>query len=148
MVMVQAINDQDTVNRKTVCEVLLNALDNDDLNHGLMMDETNFHLCGNVSSQNCRYWATKNPRDILQKRLHSEKVIVWCYVASFGVIGPYFFVDEAGRAVTVNSAHYTEMLCTFLAPVLQRLGVENQTFFFSARRGNGSHCKDCNASPQ
>ena len=31
MVMVQAISDQDTVNRKNVCEVLLNALDNDDL---------------------------------------------------------------------------------------------------------------------
>jgi len=54
MVMVQAINDQDTVNRKTLCEVLFNALDN--LNHVLMTDEANFHLCG--SSQTCRYWAT------------------------------------------------------------------------------------------
>jgi hypothetical protein len=30
------------------------------------------------------------------------------------VIGPYFFEDEAGRAVTINSARYTEMLRTFL----------------------------------
>jgi transposase-like protein len=51
MVMAQAINDQDRVNRKTVCEVLLNALDNDDLNHVLMKDEANFHLYRNVSSQ-------------------------------------------------------------------------------------------------
>jgi hypothetical protein len=42
------------------------------------------------------------------------------------VIGPYFFEDEAGRAVTVNSARYTVMLCTFL----QRLGVETQTLWF------------------
>jgi hypothetical protein len=42
MVMVHAINDQDTVNRKIFYEVLLNALDNDDLNHVLMMDEANF----------------------------------------------------------------------------------------------------------
>ena len=104
MVMVQARNDQDTVNRKTLCEVPLNALDND-LNHVLMMDEANFHLCGNVNSQNCRYWATVNRCDIHQKPLHSEKVIVWCGVASFGVIGPYLFEDEAHRAVTVNSAH-------------------------------------------
>jgi hypothetical protein len=55
MVMVQAINDQDTVNQKTVCEAQLNALDNDDLNDVLMTDEANFHLCGNVNSQNCRY---------------------------------------------------------------------------------------------
>jgi hypothetical protein len=115
MVMVQAINDQDTVNRKTLCEVLLNALDSDDLNHVLKTDEANFHLCGNVSSQNCRcYWATENPRYIHQKPLHSEKVIVWCGVASFGVIGPCFFEDEAGRAVTVISARYSEMLRTFL----------------------------------
>ena len=76
MVMFQAINDQDTVNRRPLCKVLLNALDNDDLNHVLMKDEANFHLCGNVNSQNCRYWATENPREIHQKPLHSEKVIV------------------------------------------------------------------------
>jgi hypothetical protein len=80
----QAINDQDTENRKTVFEALLNALDNDDLNHVLMTDEANFHLCGNVKSQNCRYWATEIPRDIHQKPLHSEKVIVWCGVAFLG----------------------------------------------------------------
>jgi len=110
--MFQAINDQD----------------NDNLNHILMTDEANFHLCG--SSQNCRYWATESPHDIHQKPLHSEKVIVWCGVASFGVISPYFFEDEAGRAVTVNSARYTEMLHTFLELELQRLGVETQTLWF------------------
>jgi len=54
----------------------------------------------------------------------------WCGVASFGVIGPCFFEDEAGRAVTVNSALYTEMLRTFPEPELQRLGVETQTLWF------------------
>jgi hypothetical protein len=46
------------------------------------------------------------------------------------VIGPYFFEDEAGRTVTVNSARYTEMLRTFLEPDLQRLDVEKQTVWF------------------
>jgi hypothetical protein len=78
------------------------------------MDEANFHLCGNVNSQNCRYWATENPHNIHQKPLHSATVIVWCGAASFGVVGPYFFEDEARRAVRVNEAHYTEMLRTFL----------------------------------
>jgi len=107
----------------------LNVLDNN-LNHVFMTDEANFHLCGNVNSQNCHYWATKNPCNIHQKRLHSDKFIVWCGVASFGVIGSYFFEDETGRAATVNSAHYTEMLCTFLEPELQRLGIETQTLWF------------------
>jgi hypothetical protein len=129
-VMVQTIRDQDTVNRKNVCEVLLNALYSDDLNHVLITDKANFHLCGNVNSQNCRYWSTENPRALRQKPLHSEKVTVWCGVASFGVIGPYFFEDEAGRAVTVNSSRYTDMLRTFLEPELQRLGVESHTLWF------------------
>jgi hypothetical protein len=75
----------------------LNAVDNDDLNHILLTAEANFQLCGNVSPQAFHYWVTENPRDIHQKPLHSEQVIVWRGVASFGVIGPYFFEDEAGR---------------------------------------------------
>jgi len=61
MVMAQAINDQDRVNRKTVCEVLLNALDNDDLNHVLMKDEANFHLYRNVSSQKLSLLGNREP---------------------------------------------------------------------------------------
>jgi hypothetical protein len=77
-----------------------------------------------------------NPCNIHQKPLHSEKVIIWCGVASFEVIGPYFFEDKAGRAVTANSAHYTEMLRTFLEPELQRLGVETQTLWLLQDRTN------------
>jgi hypothetical protein len=127
--MGQAINDQGTINRKTLCEILFNVLDIDH-NHVLMTGEGNFHLCGNVNSQNCQYCTTENPRITHQKPLHSKKVIVWCAVASFGVIGPYFLEDEAGRAVKVNSARHSEMLRTFLELVLQRLGVETQTFRF------------------
>jgi hypothetical protein len=129
MVVVQTINDQDTVNQKTVCAVLLNALAIDDHKHLLMTDEANFHLCGNVNSQNCRNWATENPRNIHQKPLYSENFIVWCGVASFGVIGPYFFEDEAGRAVTVNSApilrcfsHFWKQSCRDLVLKTRLLG--------------------------
>jgi hypothetical protein len=89
-VIVQTINDQETVNRKTVGEVLLNTQDIDDLNHVLMTYEANLYFCGNVSSQKCRYWAIENLRDIHQKPLYSENVIVCCSVAPFGVIGPLF----------------------------------------------------------
>jgi hypothetical protein len=46
------------------------------------------------------------------------------------VIGPYFFEDEAGTSVRVNSAPYTEMLLTFLETELHRPGVEKQTLGF------------------
>jgi hypothetical protein len=99
-----------------------------------MTNEANFRLCGNVNSQNCRYWTTENPRDTHQKTSHSEKFIVWCGVASFVVIGPWLFEDEAGMAVTVNSARHSEMLRIFLKLVLQRLGVETQTLWFPQDR--------------
>jgi len=67
-----------------------------------MTDETNFHFCGNVHSQNCHFWRTENPRDTHQETLHSETVIVWCGVAFYGVIAACFFEDETDRAVTVN----------------------------------------------
>jgi hypothetical protein len=70
MVMGQAINDQGSVNRKTLCEVLLNALDNNDLNHVLMTGEANFYLCGNVNSQNCHYCTTENPLALLTRNLY------------------------------------------------------------------------------
>ena len=105
----------------------MKALADNDINHVLMMDDTNFHLCHHVNIQDCLYWTTANTHDIHQEPLCSEKVIVWCGLASFGLIAPYFFADEAGRAVTINSASYIKVLCTFLEPELQRLCTEIQT---------------------
>jgi hypothetical protein len=85
LVMSQARNDQCTVN---LFVRFCWTLDNDDVNHVLMTNEANFYLCCNVSFQNCRYWATQNPRDTHQKPLHSNKVVIWWGVASFGVMGP------------------------------------------------------------
>ena len=123
-------------NQKTVCEVLLNALDNDDLNHVLMTDEANFHF---VAVSVRKTLITGQPRTlaiIFTRNLYILRRLFFGFgVASFG---PYFFEDEAGRSVTVNSACYTEMLSTFLDLELQRLGVETQTLV-SARQGNGSH---------
>ena len=82
--------------------------------------------------------ATGQPRSlaIFTRNLYILRrlCIVWCGVASFGVIGPYILEDEAGRAGTVNSARYTEMLSTFLEPELPRLGVETQTLWFQQDR--------------
>jgi hypothetical protein len=65
-------------------------VDNGNLNHILMRDKANFHLCGNVSSKKCHYGATKNHYTIDQKPLQSDNFIVWC-CGTFFVIGPYFF---------------------------------------------------------
>jgi hypothetical protein len=56
---------------------------------------------------------------------NSAFVIVWCGMANFIDIGPYFFEDR--RAVTV---HYVEMLQNFLTPELSCHGTELSTIWF------------------
>jgi len=62
--------------------------------------------------------------------LHSPKVTVWCGVATFCIVGPYFFKDAQNNTLTVNSERYIEMLRSFLEPELQRLGIDRARFWF------------------
>ena len=68
-------------------------------------------------------------RNSIQNPLHSSKVTVWCAVAAFAIIGPYFFEDERGNAYTVTSESYAHMLLDFFIPRVQGLPVSKTTYF-------------------
>jgi hypothetical protein len=51
----------------------------------------------------------------------SNVLLVWCAVADFGVIGPYFF-EEDGETVTVTSDRYVQILRNFLGPKVNERG--------------------------
>jgi len=57
--------------------------------------EAHFWMNGYVNKQNCRIWNDTNLREIHQLQMHPEKVIVWCEFWFGGIIGPYFFQNEA-----------------------------------------------------
>ena len=97
--------------------VMLYAENNEFLKNLIMSDEAHFHLNGNVNKQNMRFWGTANPRVVHQHQLHSLKCTVWCGVTSQRVIGPYFFENEVGKAVTVNGDRYRTMIHNFIRPV-------------------------------
>lgn len=129
MQVAQQLNVADYEQRKDFA-VRMQVFFNDNRNAILLMsDEAHFHLNGSVNKQNFRYWATENPCNIHEKPLHSPKVTVWCAVAKFGVIGPYFF-EENGVTVTVTSQRYVHMLNTFLRPDLQRRGFNMNNVYF------------------
>ena len=44
---------------------------------------------------------------------------MWCSVTSERVIGPYFFEDEGGVAVTVTAQRYQQMTENCLRPTIQ-----------------------------
>uniref|UniRef100_A0A8D2J2S7 Transposase n=1 Tax=Varanus komodoensis TaxID=61221 RepID=A0A8D2J2S7_VARKO len=93
----------------------------------LSSGEVHFHISGAVNKQNFRCWAKHNPRELHEGPLHSPCLTVWCAVAHFGVIGPYFF-EEGGATVTVTSERYIEMLETFLRPKLDDVDTEHVWF--------------------
>jgi len=55
--------------------------------------------------------------------------MVWCAVAAFAIIGPYFFEGERGNACTVTSERYAHMLHYFFIPRLQGLTVNRTSYF-------------------
>jgi len=94
-----------------------------------MSDKAHFHLTGLVNKQNCQYWSDRHSRELIQKPLHSSKVTVWCAVAVFAIISPYFFEDKRGNACTVTSERYAHMLQDSFIPRLQGLPVNKTTYF-------------------
>jgi len=118
-------------NRRISSEQLLEMLNDDGvINTGLMTDKAHFHLSGYVNKQNYRYWAPENPQEPHQHPLHSERLTVWCEIASFGVLGPYFFEDNEGAAINVTFEHYVAMLRNFCEPELHCRGIDLSSVWF------------------
>lgn len=128
--LTQQILPQDHLRRRTYANRIISFIMNEpDFHKNLLMsDEAHFHLQGHVNKQNSRFWAKENLQIICELPLHSAKVTVWCAIWSGGIIGPYFFEDEKGNAVTVTGDRYRHMLEHFLIPKLDALGLVNMWF--------------------
>lgn len=81
----------------------------------IMSDEAHFDLHGNVNKHNCRFWGTENPQKIQETPLYDERVTVWCGICADCIIGPFFFENQNGKAITVNGERYRTMIDTFFA---------------------------------
>lgn len=139
--LVQELKPNDHNLRRIFAQTMLERFPT--LNNILFSDEAHFHLNGHVNKQNCRYWATENPKSKHQKPLHSPKVTVWAAISAQGIIGPYFFEDERGQAVTVNSDRYTTMLRGFFFPQLHQFEPFNERTWFQQ---DGATCHTSNES--
>ena len=77
-------------------------------------DEAHFDFGGFVNKQNSRIWGTENPHAYIEKPTYPKRVTVWCGFWCRGIIGPFFFENEQGEAVTVNGDRYRAVLNKFL----------------------------------
>ena len=62
------------------------------------------------------------------RKTNPQRVTVWCGFWAGGIIGPYFFENEAGHAATVNGARYLDMITQFFLPKLDDIDVANMWF--------------------
>ena len=94
----------------------------------ILSDEAHFHLDGFVNRQNCYVWGSKNSRVINEKQMHPQRVTVWREFWTGGIIGPYFFENDARQAATVNGARYRDTITQFFLPKLDDINVADMWF--------------------
>jgi hypothetical protein len=116
--------------RVEFAQIMAETLDENEDAILFMSDEAHFHLDGHVNNQNFRYWCAENPQILSERPLHSARVTVWCAIGKVGVIGPYFFEDDGGNAITVNAERYSHMLNTFFFRELRRRRITLRNIWF------------------
>ena len=104
-------------------------------------DEAHFHLSGNVNKQNMRFLAQAQPHEHVIRPFSVEKVSVWCAIGRREIIGPYFFEDERGRPVTINTERYVEMRKKFIPALRRKQGVDMNTVIYQ-QDGATPHCSN------
>ena len=107
----------------------------------IFSDEAHFDLGGYVNNQNCRIWGTENPHAYIEKPTHPKRVAVWCGFWSKGIIGPLFFENKQGEAITVNENRYRTMLNEFLFIKIEEEDIGNIWF-----QQNGAKCHTAEAT--
>ena len=128
--LTQELKPLDHLKRRTFSAWALQQIEHDDEFHRkiIFSDEAHFWLNGFVNKQNMRYWSGENPHVLHKTQLHPQKITVWCGFHAGGVIGPYFFVDDANRHVTVNGERYRTMIRDYFWPQLDDMDLDNMWF--------------------
>lgn len=128
--LTQELKPMDHLKRRTFSDWVLEKMRQDDEFHRkiIFSDEAHFWLNGFVNKQNMRYWSGENPHVLHESPLHPQKITVWCGLHAGGVIGPYFFVDDNDRHVTVNGQRYRAMITDYFWPELEDMDLDDMWF--------------------
>lgn len=100
----------------------------------LFSDECTFTSNGVVSSQNCRWWADRNPDFIIEtNNQYYFKVNVWCGIFNNRIIGPFFFREA------LNAVRYLQFLQNEFFAVLENFTLEERLKMYFQQDGASIH---------
>lgn len=129
--MVQQLLPGDPPKRLHFANEMLRLFENFD--NIIFSDEAHFTLEATINTRNTVFWDTSNPQIIQECPLHPQKVTAWVGLASWGLVGPFFFEEihnDQPVTVTVNSDRYGELLRDSLMPALGYMeGFNGETWF-------------------
>ena len=66
-------------------------------------DEAHFYLSGQINWKNNVYRGSQPPDMVLQRPLHSVRCTAWVAMSTHGIIGHFWFEDNSGIALSVNT---------------------------------------------
>ena len=112
--------------------------DNEFLHQLWLSDEAHFHKDGRVNSLNFRFWSTQAPDLVAEAPLHSVKCTAWCAMSSSGIIGPFWFENDAGESHRQCSA-LPAILAKLWTALNRRLGGDSQLLDQSFQDGASAH---------
>ena len=105
----------------------------------IFSDEKWWVLDSSPNSQNDRRWSLVNPREYAEcKYQGKKKVMCWMGFLQGAVLGPFWFVDEQQRPITLNQFSYLNMLEHDLWPVLRERRNLRRIWFM--QDGATCHC--------
>ena len=94
---VQNLSADDKIKRLEMCRMFDAKMSQNSnwIKNVWFSDEAHFYLECGMNSQNYRIWATTKPDSVNQRPLYSTKCTAWCAISATGIIGPFWFEDEA-----------------------------------------------------
>lgn len=136
------LKDEDKIRRMAMCQWLAEKLERSPgwLNNIWFSDEAHYHLNGAVNNHNNVFWGEDPPEQVSEKHLKGAKVTAWmAFNPRHGLIGPYWFQDARGKAVTVNSERYCEIINTFKNELGQKFTVYQKSRMWFQQDGATPH---------
>ena len=76
------------------------------------------HISHSVGMLTNKTWGSEDSQVIEKRPLRPENVTVWCVLWSESVIGSYFFKNNDGTTVSVNSERYVHIITDFFCLVV------------------------------